>query len=276
MSQLFRASIELGIRRRTPQHASDLGPKTILPEASLPMELAQARIVTPNPSLESRLVALLDPDCLGSEKFRALVTRLDHMRKRHPFRSMQVTSGVVHDGKTTVAANLAVTLAKHLGARTLLVEGDLHRPRTASLLGIGELPGISQWWSQRQTNLTSILYRVGEMPLWFIPAGHVHDRPSAILKSDFFTDAFADIAAQFDWVVVDSTPMLPVIDANLWSKLVDGTLLVIREGGTPIKALKQGLRALDDPTLLGVVVNEAQEFDQPHYDGEYYGSPKHR
>ncbi len=66
--------------------------------------------------------------------------------------------------------------------------------------------------------------------------------------------------------------MLPIIDANLWSRLVDGTLLVVREGVAPLKALKKGLQSLDNPKLIGVVINEASEFDQVDYDGQYYGT----
>jgi protein-tyrosine kinase len=205
------------------------------------------------------------------------VTRLDHMRKKHEFKSLQVTSSVVHEGKTTVAGNLGVTLAKYLGSRTLLVEGDLYRPSLASLFGFEKLQGLTDWWSQRHTTLSRFLHRLTDMPLWLLAAGQAQHRPSAILKSARFAEAFSETAAQFDWVVVDSTPMLPIVDANLWSKLVDGTLLIVREGGTPIKALKQGLRSLDDPRLIGVVVNEAREFDQPHYEGEYYyGTSSHR
>jgi Mrp family chromosome partitioning ATPase len=69
--------------------------------------------------------------------------------------------------------------------------------------------------------------------------------------------------------------MLPVIDANLWSRLVDGTLLVVREGLAPLKALKKGLQSLDHPKLIGVVVNEASEFDQVEYAGQYYGARKY-
>jgi Mrp family chromosome partitioning ATPase len=70
--------------------------------------------------------------------------------------------------------------------------------------------------------------------------------------------------------------MLPVIDANLWSRLVDGTLLVVREGVAPLKALKNGLQSLDHPKLIGVVVNEASEFDQIDYNGQYYGGRQPR
>jgi len=65
--------------------------------------------------------------------------------------------------------------------------------------------------------------------------------------------------------------MLPIVDVNLWSKLVDGALLVVREGRTPTQALKKGLQALDHPKLIGVVMNEASESDQGNYDGQYYG-----
>jgi Mrp family chromosome partitioning ATPase len=82
------------------------------------------------------------------------------------------------------------------------------------------------------------------------------------------------LASQFEWIVVDSTPMLPIVDVNLWSKLVDGTLLVVREGLTPVKALKKGLQALDHPKLIGVVLNEALESDQAIYDNQYYGASK--
>ena len=76
---------------------------------------------------------------------------------------------------------------------------------------------------------------------------------------------------KFEWTVVDSTPMLPIVDVNLWSKLVDGTLLVVREGMAPVKALKKGLASLDNPKLVGVVLNEATDFDQSKYS-DHYGS----
>ena len=92
-----------------------------------------------------------------------------------------------------------------------------------------------------------------------------------MLRSARFQKAFRQLASQFEWIVVDSTPMLPIVDVNLWSRLLNGTLLVVREGVTPVKALKRGLQALDHPKLIGVVVNEATEFNQVGYAGQYYG-----
>jgi capsular exopolysaccharide synthesis family protein len=225
-------------------------------------------------SPDSRLVAFSNPNSLGAEKFRALVTRLDHLRKQREMKSLQVTSSVINEGKTLVAGNLAVTLAKYSGSKTLLIEGDLHRPTLAALFGLSELPGLSHWWSGSDAEPTQFVYKLDEMPLWILPAGKSCDRPSDILCSPRFANAFAQLASQFEWIVVDSTPMLPTVDANLWSRLVDGTLLVVREGVAPVKALKKGLQALDQPKLVGVVVNEVIGSDHISYNDRYYGGSK--
>ena len=108
---------------------------------------------------------------------------------------------------------------------------------------------------------------------FFLPVSLTID-PQTSCGRPRFVKAFTQLASQFEWIVVDSTPMLPIVDVNLWSKLVDGTLLVVREGLTPVKALKKGLQALDHPKLIGVVLNEASESDQANYDDQYYGRPK--
>lgn len=239
------------------------------------LESEKSRLVTVQPPPTSRLVAWTDPNSLGAEKFRALAVRLDDMRRQYQLNSLQVTSSVINEGKSFVSTNLAVTLAKYSGSKTLLIEGDLHRPTAAALFGLKELPGISDWWAGRDQDISRYLLRLSGTSLWVLPAGRSCDRPSDILRSGRLAEVFAQLSARFDWIVVDSTPMLPVIDANLWSRLVDGTLLVVREGIAPLKALKKGLQSLDRPNLIGVVVNEASEFDQLDYDGQYYGSRKY-
>jgi capsular exopolysaccharide synthesis family protein len=225
-------------------------------------------------SPDSRLVALTDPNGLGAEKFRALVARLDDMRKEGELRSFQVTSSVINEGKSLVAGNLAVTLSKYSGSRTLLIEGDLHRPTLATQMGLNSLRGLNEWWSTRDQGLGAFIYKLHDMPLWFLSAGKPCDRASDILRSARFAKAFSQLASEFEWIVVDSTPMLPIVDVNLWSKLVDGTLLVVRHGITPLKALKNGLQALDGPKLIGVVVNDALPMDHENYEGSYYGPGK--
>jgi capsular exopolysaccharide synthesis family protein len=256
----------------TPEVAGSRGPV----EIKKMVESDKARTVMVQPPPVSRLVAWNDPNSLGAEKFRALAVRLDDIRRQHELKSLQATSSVINEGKSFVAANLAVTLAKYSGSKTLLIEGDLHRPTLASMFGLGDLEGLGDWWTGRNQELTRYLLRFTGTALWFLPAGKLCDRPSEILRSTQLAEAFAQLKNQFDWIIVDSTPMLPVIDANLWSKLVDGTLLVVREGVAPLKALKKGLQSLDHPKLIGVVVNEASDFDQIDYDGQYYGARKYK
>jgi capsular exopolysaccharide synthesis family protein len=236
--------------------------------------LEGASTATLDASVKSHLIALTDPSSLAAEKFRVLVTRLENVRNERELKSLLVTSSVINEGKTFVSANLAVTLAKPCNSKVLLVEGDLHRPALRSLLGLTGLRGLGNWWSGRKENLAHYLYKLNDLPLWFLSAGVLLDQPSQILQSAQFAEAFSTLGGCFDWVIVDSTPMLPTGDVNLWLRLVDEMLLVVREGVAPVKALEKGLSSLDKPKLVGVVLNEASDSDRAKYAGQYYGNPK--
>jgi Mrp family chromosome partitioning ATPase len=108
----------------------------------------------------------------------------------------------------------------------------------------------------------------------FLSAGSAFDHPSQILQSARYAEAVVRVAGGFDWVVVDSTPMSPIVDANLGSRIVDGTRLVVRDGVAPIKTLKMGLNGLDKPKWVGVVLNQASEFHRVNYTDQYYGVKK--
>lgn len=259
----------------------------ILPESDKPLDLLSNVMASPleisespgakiNVGQSSRLVALTDPKSLGAEKFRALVARLENLRQKGELQSLQITSSVVNEGKSLVAANLAITFGKHFGYKVLLVEGDLHRPSLSGLFGLGQLEGINQWWSSRKDaeEIARYIYNLEDIPLAFLSAGSACNQPSQILQSARFAEMFVRLRGGFDWIVVDSTPMSPVVDSNLWSRLVDGTLLVVREGFAPIKALQTGVKSLDNPKWLGMVLNEASEFDRVNYSDQYYGVKK--
>lgn len=275
MSRLYETlrRMELQRGKSNPIEIASLAPVDLVNAAmAQPAEIDGVPFVEPEISPATRLVAITEPRGLAAEKFRALVTRLENRRKEHELKSLQITSAVAMEGKTLVAGNLALTLSKHTGSRVLLVEGDLHRPTMASLLGLNQLSGIGQWWSapEGKDNMSAYVCRFKQYPLWFLPAGVATDQPSHILQSARFAEAFTRLAASFDWVVVDSTPILPVVDTNVWSRLVDGTLLVVREGVTSIASLKKALTTLDNPKLIGIALNEASEFDRINYGDQYY------
>lgn len=260
-------------RRQAAAIAPDLSPVVQVEEIrkAEPPAAQKSRSLNLQIPAESRLVALTEPFSLGAEKFRVLVTRLENLRKKQKdLKSLQVTSGGIAEGKTLVSGNLALTLAKSSRAKVLLIEGDLHNPKLASMFGLSELPGVVNWWAGPKQDINHSLNQLQDLPLWFLPAGGTYEQPSAILQSPRFAEAFAQLARQFDWVIVDSTPMAPMVDVNLWSRLVDGTLLVVREGVAPVKALKKGLASLDNPKLVGLVFNDTSEVEHASSYDKYY------
>lgn len=236
-------------------------------------ELEGTQTVQLRVSPESHLVALAGHQGLPAEKFRVLVTRLRNLRLQNEIKSLQVTSSTVDEGKTLISGNLAITLARHSQNRVLLIEGDLHNPSLHALLGLSPLKGICHWWKDPGSVLSDFLYHVDGLPLWYLPAGERFEEPGEILQSGRLADSLTQLTGLFDWIIVDSTPLSPMADANIWNRLVDGMLLVVREGVTPIKALKKGLAGLDGPKLVGVVLNGASEFDRVNYYDKRYGAP---
>jgi len=271
MSRVYEALRQM--EKDQGQTATSSFPQPATPLADSPVaptELEGITSVEARGAESSRLVALWGPRSLGGEKFRALVTRLENLRRKREMKSLQITSGSINEGKTLVAANLAVTFAKHNRSKVLLLEGDLHRPTLTTVFGFNDLAGIDHWWSDRSSRIEQFIYRLKETSLFFLGAGTAQEHASDVIQSTRFADAFNQLTSWFDWIIVDSTPMLPVADANLWSRLVDGTLLVVRKGVSSVKALQQGLESLDNLKLVGTVLNEASESGRTGSAYHYY------
>lgn len=276
MSRLYEAlrKSELENRQNGGVATDTLRPAAELTPTEIPAsELERTQTVQLRVRADSHLVALTEHQGLPAEKFRVLATRLSNLRERQEIKSLQVTSSIVDEGKTLVATNVALTLARHSQNRVLLIEGDLHNPSLHSLLGLSHLKGISHWWRDSRSTISDFLYRIESMPLWYLPAGERFEEPVEILQSARLAEALTQLAGLFDWIVVDSTPLSPMADANIWNRLTDGMLVVVREGVTPVKALKRGLAALDGPKIIGVVLNGASEFDRVNYYDRHYGAP---
>ncbi|MGO9304569.1 MAG: CpsD/CapB family tyrosine-protein kinase [Candidatus Korobacteraceae bacterium] len=233
------------------------------------------RVLHPVPTPEQRLVTMTDPESTGAEMFRVLATRLAHMRRKRNLHKLLITSSVVDEGKSVVASNLALTLARRSGERVLLIEADLRRPSITPLISNSPLRGISEW-SEGKLALGDSLYRIGDLPVWVLAAGHPMDEPLPLLESDRFAKMLDSVAQSFDWVLLDATPLLPMADSTSIARLVDGVLVVVRDGYTRKKVLNKAIATLDKTKLLGVVFNQASmlnvNYDQ--YYGSYYTSGK--
>jgi capsular exopolysaccharide synthesis family protein len=217
---------------------------------------------------ESRLVALTDDNSLGAEKFRLLRARLRHMQDQQHIKKIVITSALPDEGKTVVSMNLAISLAKHTTQKVLLLEGDLRRPTLAEHWGMPGFPGLDEWFSSTES-ITKFIYQVKGLQLGILPAGAPSENPLSILQSPRFVELYQLLSSRFDWVLIDAPPLLPMADVNFWSRQADGLLFVLREGKTSKKTLEKGLESLDNPKVIGVVLNDARAIERGYYKHYY-------
>ncbi|MGB8772218.1 MAG: CpsD/CapB family tyrosine-protein kinase [Candidatus Korobacteraceae bacterium] len=226
------------------------------------------RILHPTPTPEQRLVALAEPNSAGAEMFRVLSTRLAHMQNKRRLQKLLITSSVGDEGKSVVAVNLALTLARRPNTRVLLIEADLRRPSASQLLTTSSLRGITDW-NAGKLSLEDSLYQIKDLPLWLLSAGHGMAEPLPLLESDRFAQMLETISSSFDWVLLDATPILPMADSTSLARLCDGVLVVVREGHTHRRVLNKALESIERGKLLGMVFNEASMLNVGYEN--YYG-----
>ncbi len=246
---------------------------TVEPVKSL--DVTADRVLHPVPTPEQRLVTLSEPNGKGAEMFRVLATRLAHMQNKRRLQKLLITSSVVDEGKSVVAVNLALTLARRPETRVLLIEADLRRPTAGALLSTSSLRGISEW-SEGKLALEDSLYQVRDLPLWFLAAGHPMTEPLPLLESDRFVKMLDAVSANFDWVLLDATPLLPMADSTSLARLCDGVLVVVREGVTRKKILNKAVACVERSKLVGMVFNQAStlNIDYDHYYGDNHTGEK--
>jgi capsular exopolysaccharide synthesis family protein len=237
-------------------------------EARGSVQLADFPSVQVAPMPNSRLVSLTDKESLGAEKFRFLGVRLRQLQQERQLKKLLITSTISEEGKTTVTANLAATLARRKQQKVLLLEGDLRRPTQAQLFGGSRPAGLSEWL-QSGTRTVGNIYHLDGPGFWLMPAGHPPENPLELMQSGKLAELLDQLVGWFDWVVIDSPPILPLADTSVWARFADGILLVVRSGRTERQALQRGLGAIDQSRLLGLVVNNYTGHDENDYYSRY-------
>ncbi len=217
------------------------------------------------------LVAQHLPKSQMSEAFRALRTSLLLSQPGRPPQVILVTSALPREGKTTAAANLAVTLAQ-LGDKTVLVDADLRKPGVGRLLNLGssKYAGFSSYLAG-VSSLDLVTVPHPDIPnLAAIPTGPLPPNPADLLSSNKLAEAIAELRTKFKFVVIDSPPVMAATDAVILSVQTDGVLLVVRSGETPKEAFTRTRDLLVSVKchILGVVLN-AVDSSAPDYYYSY-------
>jgi succinoglycan biosynthesis transport protein ExoP len=234
------------------------------------------------------LVALLSPRSTVAEAYRSLRTNVEFLSLEKNVKTLCVTSASLMEGKTTTAINLAITIAQ-TGKRTLLVEADLRKPFLHHAFGIPRDPGLTEvivgnkeWRECLRTATDLMLGPLGveklmTMPnvdkLFLLASGTPPPNPSEFLNSQRMQDLIAQFREQFDFVIFDCPPILPVTDAAILASKTDGTLMVYRVGKIARSALKRAKALLENVRgrVLGVVLTGLKAETSPDYEElQYY------
>ena len=209
------------------------------------------------------------------EEFRALRTRLNHMRTLQPIQTVVVTSPSPAEGKSISAANLALAEAHLAGNLTLLADFDFRRPIVHSLFQTERSPGITDFLLGK-IELHQAIRRIAGTNLYIMPAGEAVINPLELLNLREVKLILDRLPTVFSWVILDSPPLLFAADANLLSTLCHGTLLVVRIGHTTIDSVTRAMQSLCNNNVLGIVANGARRgelYSKYTYYHSYY-TPK--
>src|SRR4051794_35240634 len=181
--------------------------------------LGAAPTLRPAPFPESRLICLTDPGSLGAEKFRVLGLRLRNLRDKRKLKRIVVTGTAPEEGKSLVAANLALNQARSKVLKTILIDGDLRRPTIAKRFGVGELlPGLSECL-RGERQLSQVVYKLDGSSLYLLPAGMAPENPLELMQSGRVPELLEQLGTAFDWIIIDTPPMFPLADTTFWMRV---------------------------------------------------------
>jgi receptor protein-tyrosine kinase len=224
---------------------------------------------------DSLLIDATRPHEAPMEEFRTLRTRLNHMKSLQPIHTVVVTSPSPAEGKSLSAANLALAQSHLANNPTLLADFDFRRPIVHTLFGVDRTPGVTDYLLGR-IQLHQAIKKIAGTNLYILPAGEAVINPLELLNLREVKTLLDRLPSLFNWVVLDSPPLLFAADANLLSTLSHGTLLVVRIGHTTIDSVTRAMQSLCNNNVLGIVVNGARRgelYSKYTYYHSYY-SPK--
>jgi capsular exopolysaccharide synthesis family protein len=216
------------------------------------------------------------------EQFRRLRSHVYQANSEAPLKTIVVGSGMPAEGKSFVAANLAMSMARNSVNNILLIDGDLRRPTLHNLLGAPNTPGLSDYL-QGTVDLIDIMqrYRSPKIAgaagadiisnLTFIPSGKASDNSSELVANHRIEELIATASPYFNWIVIDSPPILAVTDAIDLARAADAVLLVAREASTRYDVAQRAQAAFSNSRILGFVLNAVKDAPRKNsYDYGYY------
>jgi succinoglycan biosynthesis transport protein ExoP len=205
-----------------------------------------------------------------AEAFKSVRTNVLFSSAEDGLRSVVITSAGPGEGKSLVASNLAVALAQ-AGQRVLLIDADMRRPRVHEIFGGEQEPGLSNVLAGN-AKTSEAVRKSKTSGLWLMPAGHIPPNPAELLGSRRYSDFIASLSAHFDWVLLDTPPVMVVADSSIVANQSTGVVFVVRADHTSRHAVRAAVEQLESANahLIGSVLNSVDLVRNPYYYSAYY------
>ena len=236
---------------------------------------ATANLVSPEFAIEEaqfgpqrRIIFHTDPRSPAADRFRLLRMRLKEPWKAGKLKKLLITSPVAREGKSTVTLNLATALAERGKRSVLLVDADLHGSSLTETLHLKPWSGLTDCLADESLSPLSCIRRIEPFGWYLLPTGEPRKNATELLQMPAFAHMMQEIPSFFDWILIDSPPVVPLTDSISMQQHVDATLLVVRAGRTPREAVERTIELLGQKNILGVVLNGVEIRD--HLYSQYY------
>jgi protein-tyrosine kinase len=217
--------------------------------------------------VDEKLVTMRNVTQSTVEQYRKLAATLHHAQAERELKVVMISSAVSGDGKTLTSTNLALTLSESYRRRVLLIDADLRRPSVHRVFKVHNESGLTDSLTAAADRRLPLVQASSHLSL--LLAGRPDSDPMSGLTSGRMRRLITEAKANFDWVLIDTPPLVLLPDANLLAAMVDGAILVIGAGKTPYKLITRAIEAVGRGRILGVVLNRV---DQAHVLGGYgYG-----
>ncbi len=238
-------------------------------EVTFPTEVKSTMMKPKNTSI----ITYGDPDSPITEEYRKLKTLLLRMTKQEFQNTVMVTSAISGEGKSVTSSNLAVMLAREYGQTVLLIDADLRRPSLGEYLGMAPHVGLADCLEDG-IDAGMAIEKTGIQKLSFMSAGGKADNPSELLSSQRMKEFLFELKHRYQdrYIIIDTAPILLFAETQALSMLVDGVLVVVKEGGVSLKGISEMLDILKGANVLGMVYNNASA---PSLDGRYHSHYYH-
>jgi capsular exopolysaccharide synthesis family protein len=226
--------------------------------------------------LAEQLISLNAPDSFVADQYRGLRHIVERLRQELGIQVFAVTSPAPGDGKTVTTLNLAGSIAQSPDARVLVIDADLRRPSVAEYLGLASMraPGLADAVEKYDVDLPRVVRSLERYNLSVLPAGSPRNSPYELLNSARIEALIKDARRQYDCILIDTPPAVPMPDCRLIERWVDGFFIVVAAHKTPKKLVAETLNVFDPAKVLGLIFNGDDEPASGYYGyyGSYYGA----